>query len=67
MLKEITKSFYEYLINHSLDPKDNPKAVQVKEARSLPKNSLVLEGIAIFNLFFEGTNLNYYNQQGQAI
>ena len=64
-LKLITERFMKYLNKFSLDPSDNPNAIQnVSNNRYLPNRSLVLSGSEIFNFFFDGTSGDFVDDQG---
>ena len=55
----------KYLSKFSLDPSDNPNAIQnVSNNRYLPNRSLVLSGSEIFNFFFDGTTGDSLDEQG---
>ena len=66
-LKEITGNFYKYVNAYKLDSSENPFAIQVKEAKYLPPNSLVLGGKQIFDIFYNGTTFEDYNDSGKCI
>ena len=51
----------------SLDPNENPKALKgISDNKYLPKDSLVLPGSEIFDLFKEATKFEQINEQGEV-
>ena len=68
MIKNITDKFLQFLRKFSLDPVDNPNAIQnVSNNKFLPPESLVLHGSEIFNIFFEGTKSQDVDKEGNMV
>ena len=59
-LEKITRKFMKYLNNFDINQKS------VYSSRYLPDRSVVLEGKQVFNIFFEGTEIEDFDQNGRT-